>query len=92
MKITNNNHIDITLDKHPTLVTDCDGRHRGKDHIAIVIENVSEYDSDLMPEDDTLVISLSDKDALRLIRQLAICVGKNVDEEFKKFYPDVAPF
>lgn len=92
MKIPNINHIDINLDKYPTLVIDCNGRHRGEDHINIVIDNVSEYDSDLMPEDDTLVISLSNKDALKLIRQLAICVGKNVDEKFKKLYPDVVPF
>ena len=92
MKISNNNHIEINLDKHPILIIDHNGKHRGEDHIAIVIDNISEYDSDLIPEDDTLVISLSNKDALRLIRQLAICVGKNVDDEFKELYPDVAPF
>lgn len=92
MKISNRNDIDIRMDKHPSLITDCNGKRRGQDYISIVIDNVSEYDTDLMPDKDIIVISLSDKDALKLIRQLAACVGKNVDEEFKELYPGVPPF
>lgn len=92
MKISNRNDIDIRMDKYPTLITDLNGKHRGPDYINIVIDNVSEYDTDLMPEKDTVVISLSNKDALKLIRQLAICVGRNVDEEFKELFPGVPPF
>ena len=68
------------------------GNHRGEDSIDIVINNVSEYDTDLMPSEDTVVISLSNKDALKLIRQLAILIGKNVDEDFARAFPGIAPF
>lgn len=87
MKVSNNNGIDIVIDKNPTLITDCDGKHRGEDSIDIVINNVSEYDTDLMPDEDTIVISLSNKDALKLIRQLAVLIGKNVDEDFMRVFP-----
>lgn len=92
MKISNRNDIDIRMDKHPSLIIDSNGKHRGQDCINIVIDNVNEYDTDLMPEEGTIVISLSNKDALKLIRQLAACVDKNVDEEFKELFPGVPPF
>lgn len=92
MKVSNNNGIDIYISKNPTLITDCNGDHRGEDSIDIVINNVSEYDTDLMPSEDTVVISLSNKDALKLIRQLAILIGKNVDEDFARAFPGIAPF
>lgn len=92
MKVSNNHGIDISIDKYPTLITDYKGKRRGDDSINIVINNVSEYDTDLMPNEDTIVISLSNEDALKLIRQLAVLIGKNVDKSFMRIFPGVAPF
>lgn len=92
MKISNRHGIQIEIDKHPTLIVDKYGRHRGEDAILISIPDAKEYDADLMPDGKTIVINLSNEDALKLIGQLSILIGKNVDKKFKKTYPNIPPF
>lgn len=91
MKIPNQFNIDIEIDKYPILMQGRK-RYRGEDSIIISIDDVMKYDTDLLPGGKDLRIHLSNNDALELIRQLTVCIGKNVDAEFKKTWPDVAPF
>lgn len=88
MIVKNENHIEVYLGKVPTLTTDSNGSHRGKDFIVLSIPKVKSYDTDLI-QDGNLALTFSNEEALRLAQQLIECAMQNVDEDFEKYFPGI---
>lgn len=91
MKVINNNHIDVNLDKVPVMVEDRNGKRRGPDVVQLSIAEVESYDTDLI-QNGNLILGFTNTQALEFAKQLIECTMRNVDDEFKKTFLGVPPF
>lgn len=84
-EVKNKNGIGVTIEKCPILCVDTN--QRSDDAITLEILDPEEYDTDLYIGDG-IQLHFSNEQALRFAQQLIECAMQNVDEYFRKTWPD----